>query len=270
MRELRNCDFCDAEAVGAFAIVPPELEPTEAEQRRVVCCPDCRDRLEGLLEPLLARVREGAGTGANDGRDRDGSDERSDGGGSVVATADESTATRSRDASPNATVSGGDEADASDADSADAAGSEDGITFERDERTVDAASATDVDRPADSGETDGPDVDDESGADAGSDVDGPATDGSDDERPVTDDSDAEPDRSDAPGGTDPCSATRPPAAYAKVVRLLRNREFPMQRSAVEELAAGAYDLESREVEAIVDHAIEEGEFVEKRGTLRRQ
>ncbi len=64
MRALRRCDFCGADAVGTFEIVPPELEPSEDEQRRVVLCTDCRNRLETLLEPLLVY----AGATQNGGR----------------------------------------------------------------------------------------------------------------------------------------------------------------------------------------------------------
>lgn len=269
MRELRSCDFCDAEAVGAFEIVPPELEPTEAEQRRVVPCADCKDRLETLLEPLLARAGAEAGDGTETPADRDSTDDETDGSGAVVATADESTEKRPRSTSPNATVSGSpaesdgskpsqpaDEAD-SDPDSRSnaEAGLEDGITFERDERTVDSAgsAADDSDEPADGASNGGTETGGTSNAAAASD----AGDNADDADRSTPDAE--------PTG----SSNRPPTAYNKVIRLLRNREFPMKRTAVEELAAGAYDLESHEVGTIVDYAVEDGEFVEKQGMLRR-
>ncbi|OLZ42424.1 hypothetical protein A6E15_16275 [Natrinema saccharevitans] len=224
MRELRNCDFCDGDAAGTFEIVPPGLEPTEAEQRRVVLCPDCRERLEGLLEPLLARARDGGAAGGAEPNATD--DERSDGGSSAAIAPPSADA-----AEPGPADADGD----SDTDTADSS-LEDGITFERDEGGSDTESA--VDTAGDDGST---------AADA------------------ADAADSELDRGDDRDGT----ATARPAAYAKVVRLLRNREFPMDRRAVEDLAAGAYDLEDREVEAIVDHAVEEGEFVEKGDTLRR-
>ncbi|QCS40860.1 hypothetical protein [Natrinema versiforme] len=259
MRELRSCDFCDAEAVGAFEIVPPELEPTEAEQRRVVPCADCKDRLETLLEPLLARAgaESGAGAGPADGDPDSTGDDETDGSGAVVATADESTEKRPRTTSPNATVSEtpaesedgttsqpADEADPdSDSESDAEPGLEGGITFERDERTDDAAAGS-----------------------AGEDGDEPADGATSKEAAETGDASnaAAADDAESTG-----SSNRPPTAYNKVVRLLRNREFPMKRTAVEELAAGAYDLESHEVEAIVDYAVEDGEFVEKGGLLRR-
>ncbi|QSX00712.1 hypothetical protein [Haloterrigena alkaliphila] len=237
MRELRSCDFCGADAVGTFAVVPPELEPTEAEQRRVVCCNDCKDRLETLLEPLLARA--GVDVGDRSG-DESGGGETAGESGAVVASADESTRKRSRTSSPNATVSDADAGitdSASDTDGADDESPsdsvlEDGISFERNESDEsETAAATQAD-------------------DEAIDFDESATDETNDDS----------------GSGD---ATRPPNGYGKVLRLLRNREFPMKRSAVENLAAGAYDLEADEVDAIVDHAVENGEFVEKQGKLRR-
>ncbi|PCR89109.1 prolipoprotein diacylglyceryl transferase [Natrinema ejinorense] len=276
MRQLRSCDFCEADAVGTFEIVPPELEPTDAEQRRVVCCSNCKERLETLLEPLLAR----AGADAVDG-DRDATVDRDrTGTGTPVATADESTASRSRTSAPHATVSeptgasddragspaGEDEPDPeSERESGSRSESvlEAGITFERDAQADSSGERPDddgVDEVADSSAPSEPASD--SPAETESSESDPATDAEpDSEADSADSSTAVTERTD--------SSSRPPAAYNKVVRLLRNREFPMKRSAVETLAAGAYDLESHEVEAIVDHAIEDGEFVEKRGKLRR-
>lgn len=245
MRELRSCDFCGDDAAGTFGVVPPELEPTEAEQRRVVLCPDCKDRLERLLEPLLARA------GIDGETERTTATSHGDAGsepGTVVASADESTRRRARDSSPNATVSGTEGSDGDAGPDPDPA-LEDGITVERssppetdddgDGSTDEDATDTIPDEPVD----DGPNGPDDTGGQRESADDGAATARQ--------------------------STTRPPRAYSKVVRLLRNREFPMKRSAVENLAAGAYDLESHEVEAIVDYAIDDGEFVEDRGTLSR-
>lgn len=244
MRELRSCDFCDADAVGTFEIVPPELEPTEAEQRRVVLCPDCRERLEALVEPLLARA--GAAV-----EETDASDEDHDGS-SVVATADGSTRTRTRTASPNATVSDGTDGSATesepepDDDSNSASGLEDGITFERDEAAIDG-----------------------DGGDGGN----GASDATESERAASETTDSDEASATVPlidgNGPDGATETNPPTAYGKVLRLLHNREFPMQRSAVKELAAGAYDLENDQAEAIVDYAVADGEFTEERGMLHR-
>ncbi|MDS0476232.1 hypothetical protein [Natrinema sp. 1APR25-10V2] len=265
MHALRSCDFCGADAAGAFEIVPPELEPTEAEQRRVVLCVDCKDRLEVLIEPLLARAGAEDETAAGD--EADANDGESAGTDYAVATADDSTQKRDRTSSPNATVSepdadpesGADSEpaesesetgsdDSADTDSSDVSLLEDGITFEHgdgaDDSEVDAAEVAELVAATDGKPDSGAPAENDAGRDGADEGDEP---------------DAE--STDAP--------TSPPPAYGKVVRLLRNREFPMQRRAVEELAAGAYDLEDDEVEAIIDYALEDGEFVEERGMLSR-
>ena len=213
MRELRTCDFCAADAAGAFEIVPPELEPTAAEQRRVVCCPDCRERLETLLEPLLARA--GAGTAdTSDENDADGGSAGITAAGSVTAdTAD----TESDDSTSEPAANESDLAPETASVDADESGA-DGITLERDEHSERPAPADEIANAS---------------------------------------------------ATEAESSVSPPRAYSKVIRLLRNRDVPMTRSAVEELATGAYDLESDEAAAIVDYAIEDGEFVENGGKLRR-
>lgn len=230
MRELRNCDFCDDDAVGTFAVVPPELEPTEDEQRRVVLCDGCKGQLQTLLEPLLARAGVDDGddgtesTASESGSESDATDGEPDDGGSgtVVAAADESTQARNRSSSPNATVS-----------------------------EPESGRSTD-DGGAGDGESGDGGSDDESAA--------RARDGSRVSSGIT----IERSGGDADEATD-----RAPKAYGKVLRLLENREFPMDRHEAQQLAAGAYDLEPHEVAAIIDRAIERGEFVEKRDELRR-
>lgn len=284
MRALRSCDFCDAAAVGTFEVVPPELEPTDAEQRRVVLCDDCSRRLETLLEPLLDRL--GAdGTGGN------GADAAE--AGSAVAITDDSTSTRTRPSGSNATVSDAadDDSGATDRPTADptdadgpGAGRDDGrsiegITVQHDastggtdrerdsggSRTEPSASGSDAaaaEPRTDETSADTTTADTEAGDPAATDTTDADRDG--DETSADRDGDA-----DETATAMAAAQDRTPKAYAKVVRLLRNREFPMERDAVETLAAGAYDLEGHEVEAIVDRAIEKGEFAEDGRLLRR-
>ncbi|RQG97459.1 hypothetical protein [Natrarchaeobius oligotrophus] len=260
MRELRSCDFCDAEAVGAFEAVPAELDPADGERRRVVLCLDCRNRLETLLEPLLARL----------GVDADGESS-----GTVVASAGDSTERPERTGSSNATVS------SPDADRSAGASSSGGITFD-DDSAADATteSSEGGDPTTETTETDSSPTaadrstaaTDEFAAGRSSDatetiesVRPDATDETDDERDENGAADARASASTAAAST----PDRPPRAYAKGVRLLRNRDFPMERDAVEQLIAGAYDLEAEDAGAIVDHAIENGEFADRNGTLHR-
>lgn len=357
MRPLRTCDFCDADALGTFDVVPPELEPTEAERRRAVLCQSCKQRLEVLLEPLVARAsaassgESGAaasagadpasslhpdqesddGTSADTGDDESGVDSHphdtpgrdpqsleavdaetvgaetvepeSTESGSVVASADESTEKRRRRRRPNASVTSTtepantDETEAADetarADTADGRsdsiepGNTDetrdpepvdetaGITFDEDatserEQTgheSGATSGTRAEDPVGSDETDG--RDDATGRGNGPDAEpvgnatssesADETDGSNDDD--SNESNDEPTRASASG------VER--RTVAKVIRLLQNRELPIERDAAEELAASAYDLEGHEVTAIVDRTLERGEFLEQGGELHR-
>ena len=235
MRALQTCDFCGADAVGTFEIIPPELEPTDTEQRRVVLCPDCKARLEDLLGPLLARLDAGsAGEPAKTTPERtDDHAVRSMTPESAVGAAREATTVEERATATADSNESESQTPTSSNDNADDAGThatpalESGITF-------DSAGTRD------DGET------------------------SDPAEPTAAD-----DSSDDTAEESVSQKQRPPAGYGKVIRLLQNREFPMARSAVEGLAAGAYDLESHEVDAIIEHALEEGEFVEEHGELRR-
>jgi hypothetical protein len=60
-----------------------------------------------------------------------------------------------------------------------------------------------------------------------------------------------------------------PAEFRTVMRLLGNREFPVERGSVVELAASAYDLDEAHVNRILDHAVDRGVIVDDGGTLRR-
>lgn len=257
MRALRRCDFCADDAIGTFEVVPPELEPTDAEQRRVILCEDCSGRLETLLEPLFDRLGADGAVSDDGGTatvscsiDHDGGDESAadDPDGGVGANGDATGVVTDGTTTESAT------------DDTTGSRSIEGITVENDH-----ASASETgDSRADEGELPRT-VPEDSVADSDSAPD-ERTD-SDIDTTTTGDTDelAAPDRESRSDGT----STRPPTAYRNVVRLLRNREFPMERDAVESLAAGAYDLENHEVERIVDYAIENGEFVEDGGKLRR-
>lgn len=61
-----------------------------------------------------------------------------------------------------------------------------------------------------------------------------------------------------------------PDQFRKVMRLLSNREFPVDRAEFAELTAGAYELEDAHVTRIIDHAVDRGVVVDDAGTLRRE
>ncbi|TYT63184.1 hypothetical protein [Natrialba swarupiae] len=245
MRALRRCDFCGADAVGTFEIVPPELEPSEDEQRRVVLCTDCRNRLETLLEPLL--VYAGATQNGGEARnERNGGEVGSNSRDGIVLERDDET---------------GSNVNEPEGDSGGSAGGERSVesTSEANDRDEGPSpNATESgERPSpnatESGERPSPDAAE-----------------SDEREPTSTTASSESAANvaqAATGGSD--ERARPPQGYAKAIRLLRNREFPMEREAVETLIAGAYDLESHETAEIVDHALENDEFLERGETLHR-
>lgn len=66
------------------------------------------------------------------------------------------------------------------------------------------------------------------------------------------------------------TADRPQTStYNRVVRLLQNREFPVNRSEFVDLASSAYDIDPDACERVLDHAIERGELVEGSGMLTK-
>ncbi len=60
-----------------------------------------------------------------------------------------------------------------------------------------------------------------------------------------------------------------PGGFRKVMRLLNNRSFPLERTVAVELASGAYELSDSEVEGVLDYAVERGVLEETGGELRR-
>lgn len=69
------------------------------------------------------------------------------------------------------------------------------------------------------------------------------------------------------GTTEPDDDPDVPDAYYKVLRLLQNREFPMERTALTALVTAAYDVSEPECERILETAIERGVLVEDGSTV---
>ena len=320
MRQLRACDFCGDDALGAFEVVPPELSPTEAEQRRVVLCTDCRVTLEELLEPLLAR----AGVETVDGTDVEvvGTDEEVDGTDEKVDETDDEV-----DDAAVETPTSGDGTRSSNVNATPA----DDSPIEESSVEDSSRDATPIDEPTADGSSTGDESSDEPAADHPSDVAdsieawaGATPSGGDDsaEKPMGEAADEQADgkadeqadgkadeqadgkadekadgqadegaskvvdegassdvvvvshadesiddRDSSPNESEASSGALAPE-YGKLLRLLRNRDLPMNRSKVEALASGAYDLDGHEVVALIDAAVERGDLVDDGGRIR--
>jgi cobalamin biosynthesis protein CobT len=216
MREL-DCDFCGAQAAGAYEVGPEPPDRSPTQRRRLVLCEDCRVTLTDAIEPLRERLATA----------------ESDGDSSATTTTDSATSS--------------------------AAGT-DSATEKSDESTG----------ADDSGESDplsGPDRAARNGA-------SPAASSTESDDTATTDSDdtATTDSDDAAGSSQSDSSethSEEPPEFRRVMRLLNNRTFPVDRTEFTELATGAYDLDEREVDRIVEYAVERGVLAVESGQLTR-
>ncbi|WP_435100706.1 hypothetical protein [Halarchaeum sp. P4] len=230
MRELDRCDFCAERADGVYEVLPPEVD---AAERRLVLCADCRDTLSGVVEPLLDAL---------EARDADAAASREP---SVTVEPTASADTPTVEPTPDATSS---DADVSaDVDELEPETEADVGAGEADETDAASDGAGVAATPADSSAAEPADTDDAE---------------QDDSEP----NDAEP--SDGESAVSTAANAARPTGYRRVVRLLRNRPAAMTRTDLAELAEGAYDLSAREVEAVVDVAIENGDLEETAEGLR--
>ncbi len=283
MRQLRSCDFCDEEATGVYEVVPPELSPTEGEQRRLVLCGDCRETLEGVLAPLLARLGVESEAEGDDNRatpaDEDVAPTDSfaddDPGGTSLSESGQGGIPDLRAGGNEPSASGSDETGGS---AGSGEGSGDG---ERGDDESDSGERDDAtDGHADVG------VEDAADSDAGPDrvVDEEAVPPlSEGDAAAPTDEDSESKAESGLGGTDEASASETaddgasstaapgeePPKFRTVMRLLGNREFPVARDEIVELATSAYDLGEREVDEILAYAVDRDLLEDDGETLRK-
>ena len=272
MRQLRSCDFCGGDAAGVYEVLPPELAPTEAEQRRLVLCSDCAGTLETVVDPLLERL--GVETG-DDASTADAAAPASEADTDPPASETASgtgTESPSEAATADPDAPGPDDA-ATASDPVDAGGSDDDIGFAPDSPADPSTGGSKDDNAATDGAVQWDDVEPTTPASGESESDGG---GVPDEptEPATDarGSQGAPDgHADDPDGSEAAAAGRPdePEEFRTVMRLLGNREFPVDRGAIVELATNAYELDEQHVHRIIDHAVDRGVIADDGGTLRR-
>jgi hypothetical protein len=296
MRQLRACDFCGGDAAGVYEVLPPELSPTEAEQRRVVLCADCLETLETVVDPLLNRLgidgdadadptatpteRAGESTAEPTARSGQSSEE-------PTVRPEEASSPANAAAEDSASEPGSDASGTTDSPRR-SGGSGKQSAFNAPEGFTDIAESDEIDlggsddSPADSDANGVADAAQASGssdsrertrrAEVADDASGEST-GSDDAsgESTGPDETASPDASNRETtlGSDRNAVGAEPDDFRTVMRLLGNREFPIRRDEVVDLAAGAYDLDEAHVERIVDHAIDRGVLADEDGTLTR-
>ncbi|MEF8783331.1 MAG: hypothetical protein V5A39_09925 [Haloarculaceae archaeon] len=241
MDHLSSCYFCGAaldDTIQDYRVVPVELREDDAVAT-VTLCSSCHAKVERLLGP-------------------------------VVEAAGESGATLDAcDASVQVSGSGREATDAADPHT------------EGQDREQHAGADSEVDPPV--GET-GPDetvgddelieIDDEldedplspagTGEPAAGDGDDAGVEGED----VTDDAGSEDGKTETSGEAT-TRTTVSALEYNKVMRLLQNREFPVDRAEIQTVAANAYGLAEHECAEVIDLAIDRGLIAEHDGQLVR-
>ncbi|MFC7019560.1 MULTISPECIES: hypothetical protein [Haloarcula] len=234
MDRLSSCYFCGVAhdvSLSEYPVVPKQLHPSEQTQQTVVLCSTCRRKLATVVETVVTAAREDQGP-----RETAATGDAETADGDVSGLVDES----GLDPQPESTVvhdaneTPVEESPESDTDAvapaedpptASAAESGDGAGADERGSGADVAGATPADREADADEPDPPASSDE-----------------DDGQPAL---------------------TR--LEYSKVMRLLQNRPFPVDRAEIREVAVNAYDIDPEQFDAITEAAIERGLIGEEDG-----
>src|SRR6056297_3650417 len=126
MADLQVCYFCGSgpdDSLGEYAVVPSDLHPTDEQQRSVVLCPSCREKLTKVMEPVVdAATGDVDDSGLGDPSPHTGPDDTASSGPSTgeASTGEASTGEPSAGESPAgdpgglAGATGGDESDDAD------------------------------------------------------------------------------------------------------------------------------------------------------------
>jgi len=240
VREL-DCDFCGA----AYEVGPAPPDRSPSDRRRLVLCEDCRGTLADAIQPLLDRLaaaEDGEGVDASDGRS--GSAHPLDGGGTTA----ESGSTVS---GATGEAGGVDEADGNDEHD------DRGESDESDE-SAELSESTGTNESMELSET--AKTSETTGTNGAASADEAANTG----EPADADRSTE---ANGPPETEP-PAEEPPQ-FRKVVRLLNNRSFPVERAEFVELAASAYDLEESTVAESLAYAVDRGVLAVENGQIVR-
>lgn len=239
MSELTACYFCGTALdapVERYPLTPPSIDATTG--RSVALCPTCRRKLVTVLEIVGAEfdavVDDPAAADVDDAGD----------------TADQ----------PPTTAAATDSADPT-------AGAADDETLE-----ADTAQTGDATAASDDGHEAAEQTDEEDEIEATPDEGDSAVTANADPVPTAGDGGA--------AGDDPTAEDAGPddAAHAellsspeaqKVIKLLQNREFPLEREEFEIVASNAYDIPMRDCEEVIDTLVAEGYVGEDGAMLTR-
>lgn len=278
MERLSTCYFCGAgpqETLRDRPVVPEAVLADRSAQRTIALCPDCRSKFDRLHE----MIAEAADEGHQRRLDAPAADSVSlldddplEAIESTLSLSDSTTSVTPGTARDSgAAEDSGASIDPSSTDSPDGEATTDAPSAPADEESASTSTAPPESTTDDA--SDGP-TDDRSSSPAASGADaGGSTgerDGSDSTAAGERTDEATPDGGDSAADEDP-TAGKPydRTQYSRVVKLLQNREFPVELDAVYELARGAYDIDEETTTEIIGALIDRGVIEERGGTLFR-
>ncbi|WP_226010574.1 hypothetical protein [Halomicrobium salinisoli] len=303
MDRLSSCYFCGAAldaSLSEYPIVPAELLPDDDQQQTVVLCPTCQRKLGQVVETVVGAVDGQPDADDDAGSTVDSGQQRTGTGGTVEGDADAENVgwTSAEDAVEQGSTSPRSASSREDA-NRDGNGSYEGLLGGvgsdevKDGRGRDGARSEPPERGRNGRSDDGRAGDDRSeaprrpqngsaGADdgnadastgqrAGGRSGSTADEGNyGDGRSAADVASDRSEAAEADEGTgDPTdgepSLTR--LEYNKVMRLLQNREFPVDRAEIKAVATNAYEISDDEFERIIDAAVEHDLIDERSGQL---
>jgi len=256
MSELSSCYFCGSALdapVERYPLTPPSVDADTG--RSVTLCPTCRRKLVKALEVVAGEFGAVSEAAAEDPD------------AAVAATETDAEA----DEADEQTRNEAGDVDAADAERAEpdasgdeAAASEDDDGIESEDAELDAeADAETAETAADEGQSDA--VGDPSASEDGE-ADPVGDDAAADS--IDDDAAAEPADDGGAAGDEKPDLLSTPAAQ-KVIKLLQNREFPLDREEFEVVASNAYDIPMRDCRDVIDTLVAEGYVAEDGGRLVR-
>ncbi|EMA11511.1 hypothetical protein SAMN05443574_103214 [Haloarcula vallismortis] len=260
MDQLSSCYFCAGAldvSLSEYPIIPKSLDPEAEKQGTVVLCSTCREKLATIVEPAVKAAKADARDAAKAATDT--------GTAGPTGLSDDAKTTTSAD--PTATDSVVEPADDGSLLGDDSATADDQKRSVQSAETAAAAPEQDVAKPANStAESDATgtaeaDTPDERTADPTETNDTGAA-AAETESGDTDSSDTS-DTSDS--SADGPSLTK--LEYNKVMRLLQNREMPVDRTEIREVAVNAYDIDGEQFDAIIDAAVDRDLIGQENGQL---
>jgi hypothetical protein len=240
MVEFSDCYFCGSveEEVEQHPVIPPSTDPPTDRQRRVVLCTSCREKLERVTGSIVAHLDPGAA-------DRAGASARVGEGASMSSVAEgtsmefigevgTSGAGTPGDAT-DGTETPGEQLDAEETEQADAEETEQADAEETEQADAEETEQADAEETDETGET---------------------------EMEETETGETETEEADGP--------VELPSETRKILRLLENREFPVDREEINTVAANAYGVDADDVEVVFDTLIHQGRLREENGMLHKR